>query len=208
MGYESYLDYFLHKRDVAKAAGSEDSFRISPEECELLRDEALIYYYRYDLLYMKKDYERAIRDTARNLQLFDFIARYAEHLEDRESMEMYRPFALRVHIASRALLSAKRGRFDEALRQVRLGLTRLDELAPLDDPKWRRERKSAAAFLRRLERRLERSRPLTQRQRLQRELKKAVDREDYESAAKLRDRLASLPDNSGSDGSAPQQTSN
>ena len=205
MGYESYLEYFIQKREratAAAAAGGENAFRLTPEDCELLRDEAMIYYYRYDLMYMRKDYERVLRDTARNLLVFDFIAHFAEQIEDRESMEIYRPFALRLHFAARGLLNARKNRHEEGLRQLRAGISRIEGLDDIDDPKWRRECKGATAFLRRLERRLERTKPLSPRQRLQRELKKAVDKEDYEAAAKIRDRLAGLDHKEGSAGAS------
>ena len=191
MDHESYLHYFVHLRHQGLSSGT-DTFHLSSADCDSLRDEVMIYSYRYDLLYQKKDYERVARDTAKNLTAFDFIAQYAESAEDGESMEIYRPFALRLHYASRALLNAKRRRFDEALRLVRSGLQKLQTLERIDDPKWRREHKMALTRLRRLGRRISRAKPLSARERLQIELKQAVDREDYEVAAKLRDRIASL----------------
>jgi hypothetical protein len=137
MGYESYLEYFIQKRERATASaasGGENSFRLTPEDCELLRDEAMIYYYRYDLMYMRKDYERVLRDTARNLLVFDFISHFAELVEDRESMEIYRPFALRLHFAARGLLSARKNRHEEGLRQLRSGIARIEALDDLDEP--------------------------------------------------------------------------
>jgi hypothetical protein len=192
-GHASYLDYYIHLFDEARKAGHAETFRIAAQDCDFLRDEAMIHYYRYDLLYQRKDYERVIRDTGRNLQSFDFIAEHAESPEDGESMEIYRPFALRLHYASRALLSLRRRRYDDALRHAHLGVARLKDLEPVDDPKWRREWRSAIVMLRRLDRHITRVKPLSRRQRLQMELNQAVAREDYEVAAKLRDRLASMP---------------
>jgi hypothetical protein len=192
-GFSTYLDYYVHLRDQAQAAGQGESFRLAAHDCDLLRDEAMIHYYRYELLYQRKDYERVIRDTAKNLSAFDLIAGCAESREDTESMEIYRPFAMRLHFASRALLSLRRRKYDEALRQAQSGVERLKQLPLIEDPKWRRERRSALVMLRRLRRHIGRSRPLSQRQRLQLELNRAVAREDYEVAAELRDRLASLP---------------
>ncbi len=193
MGFETILDYYLHVRRQALESGEPNTFRLTPSDCEQLRDEAMIFSYRYDLLYQRKDYERVVRDTAHNLLTFDMVAESAEMVEDAESMEMYRPYALRLHYASRALLSLRRRRYDEALRLIRLGLQRLEQLDECDDRKWLRERKMALVKLRRLGRRLRRARPLSARERLQMELKQAVDREDYEGAAKIRDRIAALP---------------
>ena len=193
MGFETMLDYYLHLRREATAAGGPGTFHLTSADCEELRDEAMIFSYRYDLMYQRKDYERVVRDTAHNLLVFDLVTECAELVEDAESMEIYRPFALRLHYASRALVSLRRRRHEEALRLVRLGLQRLEQLDESDDPKWHRERKMALVKLRRLGRRIRRAKPLSQRERLQLELKQAVDREDYEGAARIRDRIAALP---------------
>ncbi len=193
-GYESYLQFFLHLRDQAAESKQRLTFRLTMEATDLLREECMIYYYRFDLLYTRKDYERAIRDSGRNLMAYDFVRQYAETAEDRESLEMYRPFTVRQHYAARALLAARRRQFDDALRQVAYGLQALEEMPPVEVGRWRRERRRAMSFLKRLQKRLHRERPLTLNQRLQRELQRAVEREDYEHAAVLRDRLADLPE--------------
>ena len=198
MEYESYLHYFLHLRQQAAENDTAEGFRLTSSDCDLLRDEAMIFSYRYDLLYQKKDYALVVRDTARNLAAFDLLAQCAESAEDAESLEIYRPFALRLHYAGRTMLSVKRRRFEEALRLVELGIQKLDQLEKLDDRKWRREQKTALVKLRRLGRQVRRARPLSPRERLQKELKRAIDREDYEVAAKLRDRIAAISEADGS----------
>jgi hypothetical protein len=202
-GHESYLHYYLHLREQLTGGSPGETFRLTTEDCDTLREEAMIYYYRYELLYQRKDYERVVRDTARNLLVFDLLAQHADSAEEAESMEIYRPLALRLHFAGRAMLALKRRRHDEALRQVQLGVARLRQLEEIDDPRWRRERRSAVSMLRRLERHITRVRPLSRRQRLQLELKQALDREDYEVAAKLRDRIAALGEEEAGDDAKP-----
>jgi UvrB/uvrC motif len=192
MDSESYLHYFLERRQQVDDDQDAPSLRLTPADCEALREEALTFSYRYELLYLRKDYERVVRDTARNLAAFDLMSQFADSPEDCESMEIYRPQALRLHYASRALLSLRRRKHDEALRHIRLGIQRLDQLERIEDRDWLRRRKSSLSRLKRLGRRIRQARPLTQRERLQIELRQAVDREDYEVAAELRDRLASL----------------
>ena len=192
MGCESYLEHFLELRRQAAESGAPEAFKLTTADCDLLRDEAMIYSYRYELLYQRRHYELVARDAARNLTTFDLLAQFAESPEDGDSMEAFRPAALRLHFASRALLSIRRRRFEEAVRLIRNGIERLEQLTPVDDPRWRRERKVALSKLRRLGRRIRRARPLSPRERLQKELKRAVDREDYEVAAELRDRIAAL----------------
>jgi len=194
MGVKSYLDYYLGLRDKGPDGKPDAEFSLSPEDCDLLREEAMIYSYRYDLLYQRKDYERVARDAARNLAAFDLIARCASSPEDAETVEPHRPFALRLYFSSRALLAVDRRQYDRALKVIARGIRAIEELPPEDDAKWRHECKSALSRLRTLQRRIRRSKPLSPRQRLQVQLKKAVDREDYEVAAKLRDRIAAMPE--------------
>ncbi|NIA20517.1 MAG: hypothetical protein GWP05_00805, partial [Anaerolineaceae bacterium] len=123
---------------------------------------------------------------------FDLLMQCADHPEDAESLERYRPVTLRLHFISRAMVSLKQGRHSEALRQAKEGIRRIESLAPINERRWRRERKAAILKLRRLARHIMRNRPLTPSQRLQLDLKQAVAREDYESAAHLRDRLAAM----------------
>jgi len=194
MGHESYLDYFLHLRDLAAAeGGSSSSFHLSAGDCESLRSEAEVFYYRCDLLYREKDYGRVIRDTARNLMVFDLLAQCADHPEDAESLQRYRPVTLRLHFVSRAMVSLKKGRHEEALRQAKEGIRQIESLTLIEERQWRRECKAALVRLRRLARHIMRNRPLTVRQRLQFDLKRAVASEDYESAAHLRDKIAAMP---------------
>jgi protein-arginine kinase activator protein McsA len=54
------------------------------------------------------------------------------------------------------------------------------------------EKKRSLAFLKELEREIRRVRPLSPRERLEKKLRKAVRRENYELAARLRDRIAEL----------------
>lgn len=192
MDHESYLDYFQKMHDTAIAESSRKKFTLTPGDCEQLRLEADIYHYRLGLLYRERDYERAAADAARNLRAFDFVARHAQHPEDAEMFDRHRPYTIRVLAISRAMIWLRRGTYDEAFRHVRQGLQQLELMAPHLDDRDRRQWRQSLTKLRRLARHIQRNRPLTPGQRLQKDLKAAVDREDYESAARLRDQLAAL----------------
>lgn len=193
MDHDSYLDYYQQMRDAAAAeADKAASFTLAPGDCEYLRLEADIFHYRLGLLYRERDYERAAADAARNLRAFDFVTQHAQHAEDAESFDRHRAYTVRVLAVSRAMIWLRRGAYGEALRHVRQGLQQLEQMAQHLDDRNRRQWRQSLNKLRRLARHIQRNRPLTPRQRLQRDLKAAVDREDYESAARLRDQLAAL----------------
>ena len=63
------------------------SFRLSADECAELFEESVLYYYRYLHLFQIRDWTRTVRDTARNLELYEFVHRYARRKEDRTHQE-------------------------------------------------------------------------------------------------------------------------
>jgi hypothetical protein len=194
MDCESYLDYYQQLRDATVAtSGKQNSFGLTPGDCERLRLEADIYHYRLGLLFRERDYERAAADAARNLRAFDFVAQCAERAEDCDLFDRHRAYTVRVLAVSRAMIWLRRGAYEEAYRHVRQGILQLEQMASHLDDRNRRQWRQSLTRLRRLARHIQRNKPLTPRQRLQRDLKAAVDREDYESAARLRDQLAAMP---------------
>ena len=54
--------------------GDEKSFRLSPEDCGRLQQEALQYHHRYICLFQLEEFDAVLRDTERNLKVFDFLA--------------------------------------------------------------------------------------------------------------------------------------
>jgi len=57
--------------------GDDDEFTLEPEACVQLKQEAIQYHHRYICLLQMEDYDRVIRDTKRNLKVFDFVEQYA-----------------------------------------------------------------------------------------------------------------------------------
>jgi hypothetical protein len=62
-GMESALEYFQKRLEVAKAAGKEAEFGLTPKHCAELFTEGTLYYYRYVRLLQLQDWARTIRDT-------------------------------------------------------------------------------------------------------------------------------------------------
>lgn len=192
-GFPSLLAYWERRhRLYGRRHGSDRGFTISPDECERLREESLLYYYRYVLLFQIGEYGRAARDTARNLRCLDLVGEYGASAADRMSQEQYRPYILRMYRASRALLAMKRHQHEIALREIQAGLEAIENLVPQDTMGFRFEKKRSVQFLRQLRREILRKKPPSLRERLGRRLKRAVRMEQYELAARLRDKLAGL----------------
>jgi len=126
-GCESLLAYFQkllarHRR----THDTEEGFSVDEKHCDLLRSEAIQYYYRYLSEFVLEEYEAVKRDTARNLAVLDFCAKYAREEPDRYLMEQYRPYIVMMNARARAHLSlrdsrprAARDAVREALKQIR-----------------------------------------------------------------------------------------
>ena len=189
---ESELEFQLARLAEAKALGEETEFKIQAEDCAELFAEGVIYYYRYVRFFQLRDWMRTARDTTRNLRLFDLIRRYAKRAEDRTQLEQWRPYVVRVNAVSRAMMALDKQQFETALKIVREGIEDIEVLADMENPTFQFERDRSLTALRDLAEQIERDRPVSEIERLQRELRQAVESEQFERAAKLRDRLRAL----------------
>jgi hypothetical protein len=191
-GRESVLDYHLHRLAEAKAAGQEGDFEIEPEECQELFSEGNLYYQRYLYCFQLHRFQETVRDTARNLRLFDFAHRHSAREEDRLYLEKWRPYVVRMNAAARAMIEVGARRHQSALQTVREATDQIESLAELDDETFRYERKRSLLALREFINQLERTRPRSETEKLEQELRKAVAAQQFERAAVLRDRLRDL----------------
>ena len=191
-GMESALEYQRQRVAQATAEGKKSSFKLNTNECAEVFNEGVLYYYRYLHCFQIKDWARTVRDTGRNLALFDLVRRYARREEDRIYLEQWRPYLIRMHAVSRAMIEWDTNGHERALRILREGIDQIEDLSAVDDPTFQFERKRSLEVLRDLAAEIEQTRPLPESQKIERELKRAVEAEEYERAAQLRDRLREL----------------
>src|SRR5437660_10435477 len=71
-GSESLLDY--HKAMAKEKEDSGEGYVLTAEEVAELQQEGIQYYHRYISLFQINDFIGVIRDTQRNLELFDFVS--------------------------------------------------------------------------------------------------------------------------------------
>ena len=191
-GRESAFDYHLERLAKAKSAGREEAFEVKPEECQELFDEGNLYYQRYLYCFQLRRFAETTRDTERNLRLFDFVRHHAAREEDRLYLEKWRPYVVRMNAAARAMSEVGDQRFEQALRTIRRAMDQIESLEELEDETFRYERKRSLQALREFVHQLERTRPRSEVEKLEQELKKAVATQEFERAAVLRDRLREL----------------
>jgi len=192
-GYGSFLEYYESRLRAHRVDQSADEdYSLSHGDCRKLADEGLIYYYRYVLFFQIGDYIRTVRDTQRNLRMFDFVSAYAADQSDRIGLEQYRPYIIRMNRVARALLAIESGRYTDATREVDEAVQQIGRLEEIDAPAFSFEKQRSLTILRNMRKELEEKRPRTVGERLEDQLADAVRAENYERAAALRDRLREL----------------
>src|ERR1700683_5378820 len=79
-GCESLLDFHeAELREHEARNGTELGFHLTAEQCQALREEAVMYYHRYLSLFVLEDFPGVVRDTARNLRVLDICGKFATH---------------------------------------------------------------------------------------------------------------------------------
>jgi hypothetical protein len=193
-GHPSLLEFYEARlaRHRAEHGGEDEGFVLKADDCARLQVEALQYHHRYICLLQLEDYPAALRDTTRNLRTFDFVARYAPSEEHAWTLQQFRPQLIMIDIRARATQSLKAGGHGVAIRCVESGLERLREFYLEHD---RPDLLDQSVEIRTLEEWIEdlrRQRPLSRREQLEIDLSDALLREDYETAARVRDELRGL----------------
>jgi hypothetical protein len=186
-GHPSLLDYYLAQLD----AGNEDDFTLDEDECEDLFQEAWQFYHRYLSLFYLEDYASVVDDTDHTLSIFDLVDEFAPNDDVRWYFEQYYPHAIMMQTRARAMIALESEDYPSALRAVEDGIAQIETFVE----EWESEIEEdipEISFLREWHEELEQERPLTQREQLERELDEAVAAENFEEAARLRDKIQTL----------------
>lgn len=196
-GQESLLDYYEHMLDEHQRFGEgeeeeEEEFIIDEEACEDLFQEAWQYYYRYLSLFHLEDYPGVERDTGHNLAIFSLVQNYADNDEIKWYFEQYYPHAIMMQTRARGMTALDGQDYQAALQIIREGIERLESFAEEWEGEGAEEDLAELAFLREWYEELDKERPLSQREQLERDLRVAVEAENFEEAARLRDKIQTM----------------
>ena len=192
-GCESLLDYFEQLlAEHQEKNGSELGFHLNEEQCQMLRIEAGMYYYRYLSLFVLEEFTGVIRDTARNLRVLDLCGKFAEEEQDRLILEQYRPYIIMMKARAQASISFKDHKYADALAAVEAGLTEIREFFENFGQEQAFGKSNEVRVLKRFAKEIRRKLPVDPLERLQRKLARAVEAEQYEEAARLRDKIAAM----------------
>lgn len=192
-GFESLLHYHLDRLEKYRQRNGTDlGFELSPEQCQALRAEAVMYYHRYLSLFVLDEYEAVQRDTARNLQMLDFCRKYAADEADRFAFEQYRPYIIMMHTRAKAHQAMRVRAYRSARAHIDAGLRTIREFFQAYGQPEGFEQSSEVAILLALREQIGQEPPADRLSQLQEELAQAIREERYEDAARLRDQIARL----------------
>ncbi len=190
---ESLFEYYkkLEKKSIAKFGNSEH-FKLDLDDLLKLQQESLQYYHRYLCLFQLEDFDRAQRDTARNLEVIDFVVQYGENDEDVWNLVQYWPYIKMMNTRARAAQKLQKKEYDEALSIIKEGIEEIRDYYFSNEIDESEEDISEISFLENWADSIKDSRPLTSRQKLELQLERAINKQEYEEAAKIRDKLRTL----------------
>lgn len=189
---DTYFDY-LKKQSVS----DHESFELDEDNCIEIDREFVQFYHRRVCWLQLKEFSNAVRDADHTLGLMDFCKAYSPNEEWTVSHEQYRPFVLyhRTQAAALSYLdedaeveSVDPADVEKAIDEVSVGLQRLHRLFVEYDAEDQYETDDLVVRLREFREGIREKYGvgLTLRE----ELAEAVESEDYERAARIRDELS------------------
>jgi hypothetical protein len=189
-GYPSLLEFYLHREE--ETARGAAPLVLGDAECQELQQEAAQYYYRYLALYALRDLDRVIEDTDHNLSIINLVERYADDEDLAWQFAQFFPYVRMMHARASAERSVEHKDFDGAIASAESGVNDIrsfwDDYGDEEDVEESRE----IDVLLHLRDEILGLRPKTEVDRVRDELDEAVASEDFERAARLRDKLRAL----------------
>ena len=186
-GFASFLDYMRHR--AANRAGKGPSWMMKQEHCAEADREFIQYYHRRVAWLSLQKYERALIDSDHTLALMDFVQRHGGDEEYSTSHERFRGLVLLHRAQATAALALKRNKPEEAIDAIHEGIetlrTHKATLTDSDDDDTPHDQLVEQLII--LENDIRKNFEVAKT--LREQLDEAVDQEDYERAARLRDQI-------------------
>ncbi|MCG3179374.1 MAG: hypothetical protein BIFFINMI_01709 [Phycisphaerae bacterium] len=174
------------------ARGTLEGFVLDDAVCGELREEALMNYHRYLSLYVLEDFDGVVRDTSANLRIFDLIKRFSRTPAEQMSMEQYRPYVTMMNSRAQVQQALGAGDLYRAMAVVNSGLGAIRSFFRENGHPELYQRSSEVEILKDLRREVSAKLPKDPLRELQKKLRKAVQTEHYEDAARFRDQIDAL----------------
>ncbi|MBN2442538.1 MAG: UvrB/UvrC motif-containing protein [Spirochaetales bacterium] len=189
---ESVLNEYLDRLEYHILLFSTDeNFKLNYEDFILLQDEGMLYYARYLLLYQIADYEKTIKDTEHNLKLCDFIDKYLNDEDVKNELLQYRPYIVKINAISKAMIKMKSQLKMGAREILKEAIDLIQNIPEINTPTFQLEKKRSLDSLRTTLMEMSEG-EFSEIDNLENELSQAVEKENYERAAELRDMIDKL----------------
>ncbi|UCD75215.1 MAG: UvrB/UvrC motif-containing protein [Phycisphaerales bacterium] len=192
-GADSLLDYQKDRLSrYVSQSGASAGFVLSADECRALREEAVQYYHRYVALNAIGEYAGVVRDAGRNLEVLDLCRDHAALQSDRVMLEQFRPALITMQARAEAELALADSLPNQALAALDRGLAKIRTIFEEAGRPEAFDDDNAVQLLRGMRDALVPRLPASQRVELEERLRAALDAENYELAAILRDEIRLL----------------
>ena len=186
---ESLLEYHQQRAKTEEVQLNED-------EVAEMQAEGIQYYHRYLALFQLGDWKAVVRDTKRNLDMFSFVAEHAESEDLVWAVQQFRPYVLMMNTRAKASMALDKDDMGAAIALVEKGITKIEaflrEAGREDSDVEGDEITSLRGWLKELREK----KPLTPLEKLNRDMDAAIQGEQYERAALLRDEIRALQEKS------------
>ena len=205
LGRESMVEeYQARLENYRSAHGTDDGFAITHDDFAHLQGEGVLYYFRYLVLFQIGDFVRTARDTEHNLSLFSLVEKYGESDEDRKELLQYKPYVVRMNAIARAMISLHKEMKDAAEDILTNAISAIEGMNEIDTPAFQFERVRSLNYLKATLKQIHEKKE-TPLDALKTELSTAIDAEDYEKAAVIRDRIRQVErEETSSDPAGPE----
>lgn len=187
---ESLLEH--HDGQIDETPDGEEPPPLTPEDCAALRDEAMQYHHRAVALMALENFGGVLRDATRNMRAIEMMAARAEMDSDRTSLDHLRPQLMMMRARALAELAVRENEPKAALIALEDGIEALKALYTETGEPDLFESSAEARLLRGMRDALTPKLPLSEKSELKARLAQAVQQENYELAAILRDELKRL----------------
>jgi hypothetical protein len=193
---ESLLTYQQERGRETESSGQK--FTLTPDEVADLQAEGIQFYHRYVALYQLEDWKGVMRDTRRNLEMFNFVVKYAPSEEIAWTVDQFRPYVLMMNTRAKAYLALGKDDFDSAIGHVERGIEKIERFIRDHQHPELAEENAEVTVLREWLKELQQkvsskpTVPASPIEQMRKEMEKAVRAEQYERAAELRDAIKAL----------------
>ena len=171
--------------------GADEGFALSKEDFSALQGEGVLYYFRYLVLFQIGDFARTARDTEHNLKLFSLVERFVDRDDERKEILQYKPYVVRMNAIARAMISLHKEMKGAAEDILSNAISAIENMRDIDTPAFQFERVRSLNYLKATLKQVH-DKKESPSSTLKLELERAVADEDYEQAARIRDRLREL----------------